>query len=123
MDQSAIDEAIGETIVLTEALRDYIQSRRNVPRGEGDPMANLAIVQQTSRMTGLLTNVLSWLMWCKAEAAGEIKSAELPAKLDELKDAIPETGDLSILPEDLSALVLRGRELLARTLAFAESAG
>lgn len=121
MDEKIIDAAIQDTVALTEAARDYVLASQD--RIFEDPMQRLAAIRQSSRLTNLLTNTLSWLMWHKAAAAGEIGPDELAVKTREFEAEGCLKNDPTGLPEDLSALILRGNDLSARVQSIARSVG
>lgn len=121
MDEKIIDAAIKDTVTLTEAARDYVLASQD--RVFEEPMQRLAAIRQSSRLTNLLTNILSWLMWHKAAAVGEIGPDVLAVKTQEFEAEGSLENDPAGLPEDLSALILRGNDLFARVQDIARSAG
>lgn len=120
MDEKIIDAAIQDTVALTEAARDYVIASQD--RDFEDPMQRLAAIRQSSRLTNLLTNILSWLMWHKAAAVGEIGPDELAVKTQEFEAEGSLENDPTGLPEDLAALILRGNDLFAHMRGIARSA-
>ncbi|MDY0241350.1 MAG: DUF1465 family protein [Rhodospirillaceae bacterium] len=120
MDEKIIDAAIQDTVALTEAARDYVIASQD--HDFKDPMQRLTAIRQSSRLTNLLTNILSWLMWHKAAAVGEIGPDELAVKTQEFEAEGSLENDPTGLPEDLSALILRGNDLFARMRGIARSA-
>lgn len=104
-----VDGVIARTTALTEAVRDYMLAERDRPR-DADPMRQLAAIQQTSRLANFLAGTMSWLMWRKAELAGEITMDKLAEETrDLLATPRPEFDDR--LSPSLTALVGQSRDL------------
>jgi hypothetical protein len=116
-----LDAAVSETIGLMEDTRDYVmRTNAYAPEHFADPMQRLASIRESSRLTGQLTSILSWLLWQKATLAGEITREEMALHTAELMEASPQpaANDLGReaidLPDGLGELVAKTDRLFTR---------
>ncbi|HLN23456.1 MAG TPA: DUF1465 family protein [Patescibacteria group bacterium] len=116
-----LDAAVSETIGLMEDTRDYVmRTNAYAPEHFADPMQRLAAIRESSRLTGQLTSILSWLLWQKATLAGEISRSEMALHTVELMEAAPQpaANDLGCavadLPDGLSELIAKTDRLFTR---------
>lgn len=118
MNAPTIDEALAECLSIMEEVRDYVVATESYSvKFFPDPMQRLAAIRESSRLTGRLTTVLSWLLWHKAALNGEIDREELQKNTSEVLDEAPHAArpeDSSLLPEALRDLTERSESLFAR---------
>jgi len=116
-----LDAAVSETIGLLEDTRDYVlRTNAYAPEHFADPMQRMAAIRESSRLTGQLTSILTWLLWQKATLAGEISRSEMAVHTDELMEAAPRpaANDQGCAPADLPSglgeLIVRTDRLFTR---------
>ncbi len=118
MNAPTLDEALAECLSIMETLRDYVVRTESYSTAHfPDPMQRLAAIRESSRLTGRLTSVLSWLLWHKAALNGEIDREELEKNTAEVMDDAPKAAsdaDTAHLPEDLKVLRARSEDLFVR---------
>lgn len=123
MDDNQIDQAIENTLFLTEQVRKYlVNAQKNDPSPkDGDPLIKLESTRFSSRLINLLANTLSWLMWCKAVNAKEIGQTEFIEKTNEFNEMTIIDVDIEGLPSGLIELVDRSNLLLEQIFMISAS--
>ncbi len=123
MDDNLIDQAIEDTIFLTEQVREYlVNAQKNDPSpNDGDPLIKLESTRFSSRLINLLANTLSWLMWCKAVNAKEIDMNLFIEKTNEFNEMTIISIDVEGLPKGLIELVEKSNLLLEQIFMISAS--
>lgn len=127
MNAPTLDEALAECLSIMENLRDYVVKTESYGvQHFPDPMQRLAAIRESSRLTGRLTSVLSWLLWHKAALNGEIDRSELNKNAAEVMEDAPKAAsdsDLAALPDELKDLLNRSEQLFVRISRLQSQAG
>lgn len=123
MDDNQIDQAIEDTLFLTEQVREYLMNvQKNDPSPkDGDPLIKLESTRFSSRLINLLANTLSWLMWCKAVNAKEIGMTEFIEKTNEFNEMTIIDVDIEGLPAGLIELIDKSNLLLEQIFMISAS--
>ena len=71
-----LDKAYDDGFALLLEVRDFLRDQKAAIDASLSPNERVLLTQELTRMTRRLTDIMAWLLLCRAVAAGEISQQE-----------------------------------------------
>lgn len=110
-----VDQLYVEAMLLADEARAYFDGRDRAERELLSPELRVLLACESLRVTTRLMQVVAWLLNRKAEAAGELDTADGVARDRRLGDAAPSDPErIALLPPGARDVIAASSDLHAR---------
>ena len=110
------EKTYNDAVALLSESRDYLKTKAPNDLNHIDVDVSLYLTNETTRVTGRLTEIMAWLLAQKASIFGHVPQPGYTFKLSESDTFIENSVETSPypLPQDLRNLLIKTHELYTR---------